>query len=77
MMAAASITPSRKQVFVQRGVGHWWEVIVEGYAKSFQFSHREIAVRYARLWAAANRPSVVVFYPFSDSREQRRIPFDA
>jgi len=46
-------------VLVQPGVQRRWEVLLEGYVKSPQFSDRCLALSYAKMWASVNRPSKI------------------
>jgi len=74
-MGLSSI-PQHTLVCVQPGAGERWEVVVEGRAKSAQFSDRDRAVSYAQIWAAVNRPSKVVVYS-STGRIQQELAFNA
>jgi len=51
--------PRHSLVFVQPSVQQRWEVVLEGHVKSHQFADRSLALRYAKMWAAVNRPSTV------------------
>ena len=48
-----------KTILVRSRAKHWWEVAMTGVEKPHRFVDRRLAVSYAKMWAAANRPSTV------------------
>lgn len=51
-----------QRVFVRPGVRERWEVLMEGRAQRSRFMDRDLALSYAQIWAAVNRPSTVLAY---------------
>ncbi len=51
-----------QRVFVRPGGRARWEVRVESRAQRSQFLDRDLALSYAQIWAAVNRPSTVLVY---------------
>lgn len=63
----ARITTSRAgqkhtRVRVLPGIREGWQVVMDGHLKPSHFTDRYLALNYAQIWAAINRPSTVLVY---------------